>query len=172
MMSNTSSSKHTLVLFGIWLFLVAEIRADYDNDPLSDDLINDSNSPFFTEEFVLSGTGDKAESFDGVQPKRRSRRAALSLPDNTSCKISFDLSVNIDPLNNTYTSLTLSLPFRFVLPTYQQLNDRYETLAKLEDDLSGQENLNNLIDYDFLEEQRANEQRQTIYQHIETMFTK
>lgn len=109
-------------------------------------------------------------SGDGLE-KGRNRWAALSLPDNTSCRIEMDWSTGIAPLNNTFTYLTLVLPFRFVLPTYKTLNEQYGRLNRLENDLSDQET-GSLIDYEFLEEQRANEQRRTIYQHIETMFSK
>ena len=96
----------------------------------------------------------------------------LSLPDNTSIKIAFDISVGISPLNNTFSSFTMSLPFRFVLPTFTQLNNRYGNLNQLENDLSEGTFKSNLIDYEFLEEQRANEQRRSIYQHIEILFKK
>ncbi|KAK4025693.1 uncharacterized protein LOC116926572 [Daphnia magna] len=127
------------------------------------------------EELVMLNTGDGAtkEPEEEVSVGRRSsRRTALSLPANTSCKISFDMSVGISPLNNTFTSFTMSLPFRFVLPTHSQLNHLYGNLERLESDLSDGEATTKVIDYEFLEEQRANEQRRTIYQHIETLFKK
>lgn len=130
-----------------------------------------------SDELVLTGTGDNTipdtESAEKLQVERRSsRRTALSLPDNTSLKISFDMSVGISPLNNTFSSFTMSLPFRFVLPTFTQLNNRYGNLNQLENDLSEGQVKSNLIDYEFLEEQRANEQRRSIYQHIEILFKK
>lgn len=123
------------------------------------------------EELVTLNTGDGAMKEPEVG-RRSSRRTALSLPANTSCKISFDMSVGISPLNNTFTSFTMSLPFRFVLPTHSQLNHLYGNLERLESDLSDGEATTKVIDYEFLEEQRANEQRRTIYQHIETLFKK
>ena len=129
------------------------------------------------DELVLPATGDgsipgEISSDEKLEVKRSSSRAALSLPDNTSLKISFDMSVGISPLNNTFSSFTMSLPFRFVLPTYTELNNRYGSLDQLEKDLSEGQTKSNVIDYEFLEEQRANEQRRTIYQHIETLFKK
>ncbi|XP_057367464.1 uncharacterized protein LOC130688499 [Daphnia carinata] len=122
------------------------------------------------EEPVTLNTGEPEE--ESPVGRRSSRRTALSLPANTSCKISFDMSVGINPLNNTFTSFTMSLPFRFVLPTHAQLNNLYGNLERLESDLSDGETTTKVIDYEFLEEQRANEQRRTIYQHIETLFKK
>jgi hypothetical protein len=133
------------------------------------------------DDLVLSGTGDDSSPIAGVKSveklerKRQSSssRTALSLPDNTSLKIAFDMSVGISPLNNTFSSFTMSLPFRFVLPTFTQLNNRYGSLDQLEKDLSDEGQIeSNLIDYEFLEEQRANEQRRTVYQHIEILFKK
>lgn len=153
----------------VWFILALGSLAVFSNDVVSD---GESNH---LDDLVLTGTGDisDGEEFEKTRERRSARRAALSLPDNTSCKISFDLSVGINPLNNTFTSFTMSLPFRFVLPTYTQLNERYGNLGRLDGDLSdGNGEMGNLIDYEFLEEQRANEQRRTIYQHLENMFRK
>ena len=130
-----------------------------------------------SDDLILTGTGESSaipgeESVGKLHVERRSRRTALSLPDNTSIKIAFDISVGISPLNNTFSSFTMSLPFRFVLPTFTQLNNRYGNLNQLENDLSEGTFKSNLIDYEFLEEQRANEQRRSIYQHIEILFKK
>lgn len=77
--------------------------------------------------------------------------------------------MSIDPLNNTFSSLNLDLPFRFVLPTYTQLNTLYSTLGKMDEESGGD---GNVIDYEFLEEQRTNEQRRSIYKHLETIFAR
>ena len=63
--------------------------------------------------------------------------------------------------------MNFDLPFRFVLPTYTQLNSLYSTLGRIDDESGG-----NKLDYDFLEEQRSNEQRRFIYRHLESMFEK
>ena len=154
----------------VWFFLATAILTVFSCDIASD------GASYHSEELVMEGTGDEAKGgkFEQTPERRRTRRAALSLPDNTSFKIEFDLSVGISPLNNTFTSLTLILPFRFVLPTYQQLNERYSNLRRYSSDLRDEddEETGNLIDYEFLEEQRANEQRRTIYQHVENLFKK
>lgn len=150
-------------MVNIWLVLVVGSIAVCNN------IVANTN-----DQLVTSGTVDNAlfeSEYDSVQ-RRSFRRTALSLPANTSCKISFDMSVGISPLNNTFTSFTMSLPFRFVLPTHTELNNLYGNLEQLESDLNDGEERTNLIDYEFLEEQRANEQRRTIYQHIETLFKK
>jgi len=64
--------------------------------------------------------------------------------------------------------MNFDLPFRFVLPTYTQLNSLYSTLGRIDDE-NGDDNK---VDYDFLEEQRSNEQRRLIYRHLESMFEK
>jgi hypothetical protein len=160
----------------IWLLLaVGSLAAvSYDAEHQTNHVAGD--------DLVLSGAGDDSspiadvKSDEKLERKRRqssSSRTALSLPDNTSLKIAFDMSVGISPLNNTFSSFTMSLPFRFVLPTFTQLNNRYGSLDQLEKDLSDEGQIeSNLIDYEFLEEQRANEQRRTVYQHIEILFKK
>lgn len=158
-----------------WLLLVVAGLGVLAYDIVSEDLTENS---IIQEELVTLGTGDNNPKAEEITERpRASRRTALSLPDNTSCKISFDLSMSVNPLNNTYTSLTLSLPFRFVLPTYKQLNNLYGNLDRLDNDLSdnqgSREGRNGrLIDYEFLEQQIANEQRRSIYQHIELMLEK
>ena len=121
---------------------------------------------FVSTWFVLSTVNGSDEEF---LPRKRLKRATLSLPDNTSCKITLSYSMSIDPLNNTFSSLNLDLPFRFVLPTYTQLNTLYSTLGKMDEESGGD---GNEIDYEVLEEQRTNEQRRSIYKHIETIFAR
>lgn len=101
--------------------------------------------------FVLSTVSGSDEE---MVPKGRLRRAVLSLPDNTS----LSLSMPISPLNNTFSSMNVDLPFRFVLPTYTQLNSLYSSLGRIDDESDG----GSKVDYDFLEEQRSNKQRRLI----------
>ena len=64
--------------------------------------------------------------------------------------------------------MNVDLPFRFVLPTYTQLNSLYSSLGRIDDESDG----GSKVDYDFLEEQRSNKQRRLIYSHLESMFEK
>ena len=61
--------------------------------------------------------------------------------------------------------------FRFVLPTYTNLQSLYSTLGKIEFDKEDDGD-SNLIDIEFLEEQRANDERRNVYLHVEDMFKK
>lgn len=54
--------------------------------------------------------------------------------------------------------MNVDLPFRFVLPTYTQLNSLYSSLGRIDDESDG----GSKVDYDFLEEQRSNKQRRLI----------
>lgn len=154
----------------VWLFLIVGALSVLTED--KQNIVNLESEPAKFQTFGMVVNQSLSDKADGLE-RGRNRWAALSLPDNTSCKISLDLSTGINPLNNTFTSLTLSVPFRFVLPTYKSLNDQYGRLHQLENDLSGSDrHTQSIIDYHFLEEQRANDQRRTIYQHIETLFKK
>lgn len=98
---------------------------------------------------------------------RRLKRSSWSLPANTSVRYLIDWIIPIAPLNNTFCSLTYDLIFRFVLPTYSSLQTLYQSLGKFEEDKE-----DNVIDLEFLEEQRANDERRTVYQHVEEIFAK
>lgn len=175
MIAYSTRGEHKVTIC-VWLFLVVgSYLAVFCYDDVTDDDRNDRT--FQPEELVVSETGENPRKSNYQQPKRRVRRAALSLPDNTSLKLDFYFSVSIDPLNNTFTSFNVELPFRFVLPTYDQLSTVYSSLGKLDNDLSDDrqqddQEISNVIDYEFLEEQRANEQRRTIFRHLETLFKK
>lgn len=72
-----------------------------------------------------------------------------------------------------YSALTLDLIYRFVLPTYSQLNTLYSTLGRLDtNELDGDNERSNVIDLEFFEEQRANNERRSIYQHVQGLFEK
>ena len=103
---------------------------------------------------------------------RRIKRSSWSLPRNTSARMVLDIIMPVIPLNNTFSALTLDLIYRFVLPTYTQLNDLYSTLGRLDtNDLDGEID-ENQIDFEFFEEQRANHERRSLYQHAQGVFEK
>lgn len=106
------------------------------------------------------------------KPHRRLKRSSWSLPPNTSTRLVLDLILPIAPLNNTFSSLVLDLIYRFVLPTYTQLDTLYSSLGRLDEDgqIEGETSDSNVIDYEFFEEQRANRERRAIYQQAESLF--
>ena len=115
-------------------------------------------------------TINNEKSSDSFVP-RRLKRSALSLPRNTSARFVIDWITPVAPLKTTFTFLTLDLIFRFVLPTYTQLNALYSTLGRLGVD-DGDSETSNGIDYEFFEEQRAHKERRSIYEHAEDLFQK
>ncbi len=87
----------------------------------------------------------------------------------TFCFISrviLDIIMPVWPLiNATNSFLTFDLPFRFVAPSYSQLTSLYSSLGRMEEnDIE--------LDHDFLEEHRANEDRRTLLQGLESVFSK
>lgn len=98
---------------------------------------------------------------------RRLKRGSWSLPANTTMRYGIDWITPITPLNNTFTLMVYALIYRFVLPTYSNLQSLYSTLGKIDE---GHEE--NVIDLEFLEEQRANDERRAVYLHIEEIFKK
>jgi hypothetical protein len=78
----------------------------------------------------------------------------------------------ITPLNNSFSALTFDLVYRFVLPTYKDLNNLYSTLGRLDTNNLEGEMDENQIDFEFFEEQRANHERRSVYQHAQGVFEK
>lgn len=152
----------------ITTLLIATVISSFIFDLIKSD--GESDKPLGEDDLSIPGWL-KSKSSQKLVARRRTRRSALSLPPNTSVRVTLDLSTAVNPLKNTFTYLTIDLPFRFVLPTYKDLASIY---GKSE---STDEHANNLnagfpIDYHFLEEQRANSQRRNIYKHIETALKK
>lgn len=97
---------------------------------------------------------------------QRHKRSALSVPNNTTCLIRIDLSFTVTPMEKlTSTYLTIDIPFLFVMPTYDQLVEAYSQKQRLEENAID-------LDYEFLEEQRSNEERRFIYKTLEAMIEK
>jgi len=103
-----------------------------------------------------------------------------------------DVATTIIPLNQTTSWLIFDLIYRFVLPTYPQLAALYSTLGKMDVndiDFEGDRNdfdqdellkdfdqdellkdFDNLMDFEFFEKQRANDERRIVYSHAEQIF--
>ena len=106
---------------------------------------------------------DDELSLNGHQ---RQKRSALSVPNNTTCLIRLDVSFTVKPMEQlTKTYLTIDLPFLFTMPTYDQLAEAYGNKQRLEENAIE-------LDYEFLEEQRSNEERRYIYKTLEAMIEK
>lgn len=137
------------------------------------------NSGDLNTDFGLSEDGDLPISspLNAIeQPaqenrSRRLKRSSWSLPPNTSIRYQLDWIIPITPLNNTFTLMIYDLIFRFVLPTYTNLQSLYDTLGKISADDMEDEG-KNVIDLEFLEEQRANHERHNVYLHVEDIFKK
>jgi hypothetical protein len=121
-------------------------------------------------------SGDDKILADQQQPverkSRRIKRSSWSLPRNTSTRFLLDLIMPVVPLNNSFSFLTFDLSYRFVLPTYTQLNNLYSTLGRLDTNNLDGEIDESQIDLEFFEEQRANHERRSIYQHAQGVFEK
>ena len=150
---------------GTWVMVVnsGDLHADVD---LNDQSFSDA------ELFSLSSKNDEIKA-DGPTPEGRSRRlkrGSWSLPPNTSVRYQIDWITPVTALNNTFTLMIYSLIFRFVLPTYSNLQSLYSTLGKI--DMEHEHDGENVIDLEFLEEQRANDERRNVYLTIEDYFRK
>ena len=151
----------TSILLGVVCisFIFDSIKSDGEIDrPLGEDNLS-------VQEWL------KSKSSQNLGARRRTRRSALSLPSNTSVRVTLDLSTAVKPLKDTGTYLTLDLPFRFVLPTHKDLTNIYGKFEGTEE-RTNDLNVGFPFDYHFLEEKRANSQRRIIYKHIETAFKK
>ena len=102
---------------------------------------------------------------------KRLKRSSWSLPPNTSVRYIIEWIIPITPLNNSFAQMNYYTVFRFVLPTYTNLQSLYSTLGKIEFDKEDDGD-SNVIDIEFLEEQRANDERRNVYLHVEDMFKK
>jgi len=148
--------------FGTWVMVVnsGDLHADVD---LSDQSFSDA------ELSSLSFESDEIKA-DGPTPEGRSRRlkrGSWSLPPNTSVRYQLDWITPVTALNNTFTLLIYAMIFRFVLPTYTNLQSLYSTLGKIDEDHE-----ENVVDLEFFEEQRANDERRAVYLTIEDIFRK
>ncbi len=151
--------------WGTWVMVVnsGDLHADVD---LNDQSFSDAE---------LSSLSSKNEEIkaDGPNPEGRSRRlkrGSWSLPPNTSVRYSLDWITPVTALNNTFTLLIYAMIFRFVLPTYTNLQSLYSTLGKI--DMEHMHDGENVIDLEFFEEQRANDERRAVYLTIEDIFRK
>lgn len=105
----------------------------------------------------------------------RQRRAALSLPSDSSITITTDLIVPVLPLlNTTLTYLWFDFPITYAVPTASDLHNLYSSFSSEREnengDDVGDEKSSNEIDVDFIEEHRANSDRRIVYKYFEGLL--
>lgn len=98
--------------------------------------------------------------------KSRQKRSVILLPSNTSITITFDLSMPVAALAQNLAFYNMRLPFRFFIPTYNQLTSYYGRDSR--------EDQENEIDqqYHRQEQERANEERRFVYKSIESLLSR
>ncbi|KZS11988.1 Uncharacterized protein APZ42_023177 [Daphnia magna] len=93
----------------------------------------------------------------------RLKRSVILLPANTSITVTFDLSMPVRALASQAGFYNMRVPFRFFIPTYDQLTSFYT--ESREDD-------GNQIDQIHRQEQeRANDERRFIYRSMESLLS-
>lgn len=99
--------------------------------------------------------------------KSRHKRSVILLPQNTSITITFDLSMPVAALRSQSAFYNMRVPFRFFIPTYNQLTSYYGRTESREDDED------NEIEQVYRQEQeRANEERRFIYKSFESLLSR
>ena len=98
--------------------------------------------------------------------KSRQKRSVIMLPSNTSVTLTFDMSMPIPALSQNLGFYNMRLPFRFFIPTYNQLTSYYGRESR--------EDQENEIDHEYhrQEQERSNEERRFIYKSIESLLSR
>jgi hypothetical protein len=100
----------------------------------------------------------------GKAVSRQRRSAAITFPSMTILRVVLDAFIPVIPLlNSTLTYLNFNMPFRITVPTYKQMIDLYSSLGRMEEH-------GILLDHNFLDEHRANQDRRSIYKLVEGLF--
>ena len=96
----------------------------------------------------------------------RNKRSVILLPQNTSITVTLDLSMPIYALAPQAGFYNMRVPFRFFIPTYNQLTSYYGRMESRED------LQDNEIEHDRQEQERANEERRFIYKNMESLLSR
>jgi hypothetical protein len=96
----------------------------------------------------------------------RHKRSVILLPANTSITITFDLSMPVRALAQQSGFYNMRVPFRFFIPTYDQLTSFYGRDESREDDVNEIEQIHQQ------EQERANEERRYIYKNMESLLSR
>ncbi len=108
----------------------------------------------------------QAEDNEKTGPKKsREKRSVILLPAGTSITITFDLSMPVAALAAQLGFYNMRVPFRFFIPTYNQITSYYGRTDEDQD---------NEIERQFhqQEQERANEERRFIYKNIESLLSR
>lgn len=98
---------------------------------------------------------------------RRHRRSVILLPANSSITITFDLSMRVYPLQAQSAFYNMRVPFRFTIPSYNELTTYYGKYESKE--LTDQDN--QLERFHISEQERSNEERRFIYKNLESLLS-
>lgn len=101
------------------------------------------------------------------EKKSRHKRSVILLPQNTSITVTFDLSMPVVPLRSQSSFYNMRVPFRFFIPTYNQLTSYYGRTESREDDED-----NEIEQIHRQEQERANEERRFIYKNAESLLSR
>ena len=135
----------------------------------ADQFVDDLSVVQFSETKTKFDNFDHKRFVQPAKPKlRRIKRSSWSLPKNTTARFVVRWIVRVSSLNNSFSALSSEVRYLFKLPTYSQLQTLYSTLGRLKEENEKE----NMIDHEFFEEQRANKERRSIYQHVEGLFDK
>lgn len=121
---------------------------------------------FFIIPFVQSNQNLGHQETKQFDQRSRSKRSVILLPRNTSITITFDLSMPVTALASQSGFYNMRVPFRFFIPTYNQLTSYYGRTESREYD----ENELNSIHRQ--EQERANEERRFIYKNFESLLSR
>ena len=108
---------------------------------------------------------------DPVQRISRQKRSFLSFPNKTSLTVTLDLMWPVNYMPKAPTFFNIHLPFRYWVPTYDQLFAAYGK-EEYSDETSNENSIGYYRKYHDEEMERANRERRYVYKHIESMFSK
>lgn len=116
---------------------------------------------------IVSFYVENVESVAVGQPghiHRQQKRSIMSLPSGSIFKFTSEIIVPVLALiNNTNTYLWFNFPTVWPTPTYKTLNTLYTSFGRIKE--KGIE-----LDEEFVDQQRANQERRTVYEYIEGFF--
>ena len=135
----------------------------------ADQFVDDSSVVQLPEtEKKFDNDGRKGYEQPVERKSHRIKRSSWSLPKNTTARFLMDWIISVSPLNNSFSALLFDVRYLFLLPNYTELYALYSTLGRLNEKSENK----NMIDNEFFEEQRANKERRSVYQHAEGLFEK
>lgn len=94
-----------------------------------------------------------------LENKSRAKRSVINLPNKSAVLVTIDYQIPVNPLNASLVYFNVKLPFRFFMPTYDQL--------------TGNGRVGDGFDrYNEIEEERSHQERRSIYKQMESVFTR